>query len=290
MRNYYHYCSKGLEADILFNSVTEFIAGVNRIAVCYLMCLTAGHTVRIISFCLMDNHFHFLLYGEEDHCTEFINQYKKLTLMWIKTHQGRFLNGEIIIGHWPVSRDKLHEKIVYLHRNPYAAGMKTLPFFYRWSSAGLLFADRKEQVKDLIKAADLSAERKRKYMHSRVEVPSHWLFTEDGMVWPGCFVDSEFAEKQFASVGSYLFEMNNSNIDKECEREMLSESMMLPDGDVLARAVALSEDLFDKKSIESCNKGERVSIGVILRKEMDCNHKQLARVLKLNPSEVKLVI
>ncbi len=290
MRIYLNCCSKGLETDILFKSPIEFIAGINRIAVCILLCLAKGMTVSVISFCLMDNHFHLLLYGEEEHCIQFLNLYKKLTLMWIATHRGAPLNGEIVLGHWPVARDKVHEKVVYYHRNPYVAGLKTLPYYYKWSSAGLLFADRKEQMKGLTKASDLSAECKRRYMYSRVEVPDNWYFTEDGMVWPGSFIDIDFLERLFQGPGSYMFEMNNSNIDKECEREMLMDSMMLPDGDVLDAAAKYAKQMFDKGGIESCSKGERISIGMLLRKDLGCNHKQLARVLKLSPSDLKLMV
>ena len=290
MRIFLNCCSKGLETDILFKSPIEFIAGINRIAVCILLCLAKGMTVSVISFCLMDNHFHLLLYGEEEHCIHFLNLYKKLTLMWIATHRGAPLNGEIVLGHWPVARDKVHEKVVYYHRNPFAAGLKVLPYYYKWSSAGLLFADRKEQMKGLTKASDLSAECKKRYMYSRVEVPDNWYFTEDGMVWPGSFIDIDFLERLFQGPGSYMFEMNNSNIDKECEREMLMDSMMLPDGDVVDAAAKYAKQMFDKGGIESCGKGERISIGMLLRKDMACNHKQLARVLKLSPSDLKLIV
>lgn len=290
MRIYLNCCSKGLETDILFKSPIEFIAGVNRIAVCYLLCLAKGMTVGVISFCLMDNHFHILLFGEEEHCIQFLNLYKKLTLMWIATHRGTPLNGDIVLGHWPVARDKVHEKVVYYHRNPYAAGYRILPYYYKWSSAGLPFADRKEQIKGLIKASELSAECKRKYLYSRVEVPDDWFFTKDGMVWPGSFINVDFLERLFQSPGSYMFEMNNGNIDKECEREMLMDSMMLPDGDILKMAKEHASRLFDKNDIGQCSKGERVSIGVMLRKDLGCNHKQLARVLSLPVSDLNLII
>ena len=39
---------------------------MNRIAVCYLYCLEKGRPVRIVAFCLLNNHFHFVLYGNEE--------------------------------------------------------------------------------------------------------------------------------------------------------------------------------------------------------------------------------
>ena len=110
------------------------------------------------------------------------------------------------------------------------------------------------------------------------------------MVWPGSFIDIDFLERLFQGPGSYMFEMNNSNIDKECEREMLMDSMMLSDGDILKMAKEHASRLFDKNNIGQCSKGERVSIGVMLRKDLGCNHKQLARVLSLPVSDLNLII
>lgn len=290
MRNYYHYCSKGLETAILFKDTAEFIAGVNRIAVCFLLSALAGKSVKILSFCLMDNHFHFILYGEEQDCTDFADRYKKLTLMWISHHRGAPLGVEILVDHWPISREKVHEKIAYLHRNPLAAGFRQVPYFYRWSSASLLFASRPDIINGMTMATQLSKRNKEKIFSTRVDIPEDWLIDKYGMIWPGCFVDIQLAERQFPSVGSYMFDMNNGNIDKECDREMLSESIMLPDGDVLKKAETLANNLFGIHEISGCGLAERISLATLLKKEMGCNSKQLGRIFNLKPSEIKLII
>lgn len=290
MRNYFHFCSKGLETAVLFKNTAEFTAGINRIAVCYLLSALAGKPVKILSFCLMDNHFHFILYGEEQNCVDFINRYKKLTLMWISRHRGTPLGEEIILGHWPIPREKVHEKIVYLHRNPIAAGFRQLPYFYRWSSASLLFSNRPDRLEGMTQASQLSAAKKERLLFSRVIIPDNWLIDKDGMVWPGCFVDIGLAEKQFQSVGGYMFEMNNGNIDKECDREMLSGSMMLPDGDILKKAEILANNLFGIRDIAGCSLAERISLATMLKKEMGCNSKQLGRIFNLKPNEIRLIV
>ena len=238
----------------------------------------------------MDNHFHFVLYGEETDCTAFVDRYKKLTLMWISSHRGVSLGEEIEVGHWPISRDKVHEKIVYLHRNPVAAGIKQLPYFYRWSSASLLFSGRPDIPEAMTRASGISASKKAKLVSSRVAIPDNWLFDKDGIVWPGCFVDIKMAESQFQSIGSYMFEMNNGNIDKECEREMLQGSIMLPDGDVLKKAESLADNLFGIQEIAGCSLAERISLATLLKKEMGCNSKQLGRIFNLKPNEIRLIV
>ena len=290
MKHFYHYCSKGLERDTLFAGDLEFVAGMNRIAVCYLLNLLAGTPVRILAFCLMSNHFHFILYGDEISCDAFVARYKKLTSMWLVRHRGRNITQKMEIGHWPVAADKLAEKIIYVLRNPVAAGFKLVPSAYRWSSASLLFCNAGTPRWGSVSAGSLSVSKRRVKGYTRVRIPDEWVMMPDGMIWPGNYIDSELAEKQFQSLGSYMYMLNNANIDRDCEKEMMGGSMVLPDGDVKLRAREIIKKLFGKDKIETCTPAERVGTASILRKEMGCSHKQLARVLHLRMEDLKLVV
>ena len=72
MENHWHICTDGLEKNVIFKSDTDYIYGMNSIPVC-----AAGNQVTILAFCLMSNHVHFIVHGEEDNCRKFITQYKK---------------------------------------------------------------------------------------------------------------------------------------------------------------------------------------------------------------------
>ena len=73
LREYYHFSSEGLKRDILYASEEEFVAGVNRIAVSYQLNERAARRVVIIAYCLMDNHFPFLLQGSRSDCEFFVS-------------------------------------------------------------------------------------------------------------------------------------------------------------------------------------------------------------------------
>ena len=55
---YFHICTDGRKLPWMFQDDDDFIAGINRIGLCY---LKTG--VIIIAYVLMDNHVHFVLYG-----------------------------------------------------------------------------------------------------------------------------------------------------------------------------------------------------------------------------------
>ena len=109
------------------------------------------------------------------------------------------------------------------------------------------------------------------------------------MIWPGSYVDYATAEKAYRSVGSFLFELNNSNLDKETEEEMMAGAFSLPDSDVRIKAIQLSIDYFRKERISSCTPEERVKVARLLRRELNCNTRQLARVLHLKAEDLRLM-
>ena len=72
MKGYYHVSSHGLEKNDIFKTKEDFIRGMNDIALCVL-----GYDVSILAFCLMSNHFHFVLYGTLEECRSFSEEYKR---------------------------------------------------------------------------------------------------------------------------------------------------------------------------------------------------------------------
>lgn len=283
MKAYYHYSSKGFTKEILFENEAEFIAGMNRIAVCVAICKEKGIPIVLLAFCLMDNHFHFIFYGEKDNCDYFVDNYKKLTAMWVAKHRGRPLADTFTTGSFSIHPAKVGEKIAYLFRNPVAAGLRTTPQGYRWSSASIMFSDTKQILLGARMISDLSYRERRKLFSSHTSLPEDWIVQADGVIWPGCYTDYKAAETHFPSVRSYMFELNNFKVDNEIDAEEVKQFYSLPDSEVRFRAVQTCMEYYQKERISMCSLEERVSVAKILRRELRCNDKQLARVLRIKP-------
>lgn len=283
MKAYYHYSSKGFTKEILFENDAEFIAGMNRIAVCVAICKEKGIPIVLLAFCLMDNHFHFIFYGEKDNCDHFVDNYKKLTAMWVAKHRGRPLADKFTTGSFSIHPAKVGEKIAYLFRNPVAAGLRTTPQGYRWSSASIMFSDTKQILLGARMISDLSYRERRKLFSSHTSLPEDWIVQADGVIWPGCYTDYKAAETHFPSVRSYMFELNNFKVDNEIDAEEVKQFYSLPDSEVRFRAVQTCMEYYQKERISMCSLEERVSVAKILRRELRCNDKQLARVLRIKP-------
>ncbi|MDO5320877.1 MAG: hypothetical protein Q4F39_00635 [Bacteroidia bacterium] len=57
MKKYYHIYSDGATGNGLFESTADFIAAMNRIAICAATC-----GIEILAFVFEDTHVHFIIY------------------------------------------------------------------------------------------------------------------------------------------------------------------------------------------------------------------------------------
>ena len=70
VRNCWHFSSDGNAMDLLFGSQEDFRMAMNRIYMA-----RQSTECHILAFCLMNNHVHFILYGELNECKVFMHSY-----------------------------------------------------------------------------------------------------------------------------------------------------------------------------------------------------------------------
>ncbi len=290
-KSFYHWCCEGLKNDIIFRSTVEFIAGMNRIAVCWLQCQEAGRPVYILAFCLLNNHFHFVLYGSEEDTAFFMERYKMLTAQWISRRRGEKLHGSIILGHWKAySKEAIKEKIVYNLRQTVEAGLPYTPQGYPWCSAYLMFSDNSFVISGCRKASEYSAKKLMEMMSSPIRIPGDWLILSNGMVWPGCYTAWSQAEKAFQGTGDFMFMLNNGNVDRRVNSEIASERPAIPDLEMKHHAADMVREMYGKSSVSGCSAEERLAVARRLRKKLGCGHKQLARIVQMKEEDLRKLV
>ena len=186
---YYHVCTDGNAIAWMFQDEEDFIAGVNRVGLCVLVTC-----VEVVAFILMDNHVHFVLYDTAVKCKAFINMYKRLTGRWISNKYGlsdylRLLPTDMI----RISDEEaLMNTIAYIDRNSIVAGYRFMPCEYPWGTARYMFRDKSDGTMANVvctKIGEMTIDRQRAVMKSRIRVPGEWLICQNGMVLPSSFMD-----------------------------------------------------------------------------------------------------
>ena len=285
--HYYHCATKGFKHSILFASVREFIAGMNRIAFCQAR-FSLESPVIVIAFCLMDNHVHFILYGKREDVLKWMALYHRLTMTWQKKHR----DGSPITETWEydawqiMGNEDLKEKIAYVFRNPMAAGQAVVPTNYRWSSAGLVFAAGPTASGKAIR--EMSSYEFRNVFQTRIELPNDWILMPDGMIWPGCYTQYQQVEQLFGQPSNFLFSLNQ-RIEAKVNQEMDTHSLSLPDYDITRMALKAASDQYGSSEIETLDKSQRIVLCSALVRRPGVNLKQLARVFNIHPEELKRI-
>lgn len=283
--HYFHCATKGFKRSILFANVREFIAGMNRIAVCV---ARAGREfpVIVIAFCLMDNHVHFILYGTRENCLRWMALYHRLTMVW----QGHHRDGNPVSEPWEYDawqicdEEDLKEKVAYVLRNPMAAGQAWVPTNYPWSSGPLAFGG--EPLTKGRPVGSLSSFEFRKIFETRISLPGDWMLMPNGLIWPGCYTQYQQVERLFARPANYLFSLNQK-VEAKVNQELLSGQLSLPDADVRLMAAEMARRQYGGETLEVLDLEQRIVLcGQLLRKP-GVHMKQVARVIGISFEELK---
>ena len=281
---YFHICTEGRKLSWMFQDDDDFIAGINRIGLCY---LKTG--VIVMAYVLMDNHVHFVLYGTMLQCKQFINTYKRLTGIWILNKYGirdylRLLPTEIIRIE---SEESLLNTIAYLDRNPLMAGYKYMHGEYPWGSSRYAFKDISTLTlsKDGFKPiSTLTRRKQRELLNSKVLFPDEWLINDSGMRHPLSFLNTNKLEACYKSPMRYsyfLAKKLEGIVEQELEH---SRKLFIPDKDLRPIVAEIVRSNFGNKTLQQLDVNERLFIAKKLRHNYASTIKQISRMIHLEPS------
>lgn len=276
LEDIYHVCTDGMSRNILFKDDKDFIKGMNAVAVCR---LTFG--VGILCFCLMSNHVHFIIKGTYDECIGFIRLYKKRM-------NGLLEGANADVSVKPIdTEDYLKTAIAYVLRNPVAAKLPIVPGEYRWSSGNCYFADGSMYGRRFTKASDFGSTEMRKRFNTRHALPGDYLITEEGIIWPRCYVDYKTVERLYRTPAAFLYHLaKNMDMENELTTDILRKANY-SDQELYNSASAICHSQFGKETLGQLSIEEKLSIARIVRKKYGASAKQISRITGLDPQLLK---
>ena len=131
----YHVYNRGSRKGALFRRPDDYLTFIHLVAEARTV-----RPMRIIAYCLMSNHWHFLLWPEKD------GELSKFMHWLTTTHASRWRRENLTVGQGAVYQsrfnavpieDSIHLFITwrYVERNPIEAGLVTAAQDWPWSSA-----------------------------------------------------------------------------------------------------------------------------------------------------------
>lgn len=284
-REYYHVCSEGLEKRMIFRNRREFIMGINYVALCHLKC-----NVRILCFCLMGNHFHFILSGSYQECWKFGNEYKRMCGMMMKRTQesdAGMKDVELQVKEI-TNMSYLEYAIAYVLRNPVVAGFRIMPHQYEWSSGDMYF--RSSYIASGRRADSFSIKELSRLLNSNIKIPGHYIIDESGIISPLNYIDYKAVEDIFKHP-SRLLGLLSAKKETEFEIYMGVADNYTPDIEELKDSVReLIRVEFGVKAVSQLSMEQRVLLCGLMRRNFRASRKQIALITRLNMETINKVV
>lgn len=285
-KNFFHVCTDGTSIDCMFWDDRDFVAGINRVGVCVYLT-----NVQLVSYVLMDNHVHFLLYGTMLQCKDFINRFKTLTGKYIAYRHGfrhylNHLKSCIILLR---SKERIINTIAYIDRNPLVAGFQALPFEYQWGSARYYFRESVsgEKCRSLAEMSDRYCCR---LLNTHVILPKTWQVDSTGMLDPLCFIDLDKGMRFIKSPTRYLYFISKK-LEGEIDEQLMEGNMtFIMDKELKVIAKNIAFEMFGESKVIMLELKDRMMIAKKLRCQYGSTPKQISRILKLNFETIKKFI
>jgi len=284
----WHFSTDGNKVDAIFKSDDDFRHGMNMIFV-----LWKKYSILILAFCLMDNHLHFILYGDFNDCNKFVHEYiKRISMRISKLHGTRHTLRYVPVDYQAITdQNYLKAAIVYTIKNPTVAGKSFLATDYPWSSGSLYFRSRdywtvaerstngvefNSRLRQLLGTRDYSQLNDAKFIQETV--------------FPGYYVECHLVERVFKTVKSFHFMFCKTKDDDIEARGGLISRLSLSDQEARQHKAECCLELFGNPSTRSMTIGQRLKVARMLKRRYQCSAKQVARICHLVYDEVKDLI
>lgn len=291
VRNCWHFSTDGTVRDVLFRDEADYVLAMNRI---YLV--ARKFNIIILAFCLMDNHVHFVLYGDLEACRRFMHEYVRNISMTVARRHGlsRDLR-ELPIHHQEITDDAyLKTAICYVIKNPVAAGLSWQVHDYPWSSGPLYFRSSRTWAAPAWDAKkttleSLSAQKKEEVFHTREPLPDTLEVVGD-LILPSNYIPTELVEQIFKSHKSYHFFLSRSKEEDIESRGGAISRLSLPDGEMRQHKREIMRELYGKESSRELDTTQRLRLAKEIRRRYNCSLKQISRLVGLSRENLEAFV
>lgn len=286
MKPYYHVSSKALEKNDIFLTREDFVTAMNDIALCSLR-----YDVKILCFCLMCNHFHFVLRGSYKECYAFMNEFKRICAIRMRDRTGEVSGLKDVDLHFDLldTQEYLENAIAYVLRNPLAARVIMMPYFYEWSSISAYF--RGSTQLHGMPLNTLSIRKCREILRTRHDVvPADFILSPQGFIHPACYIAADEVEKIFRHP-SRLMMLLAKKVENEFEvASGAAQQIKMTEAELKTQVLELVRNEFGVNSLAQLSADDRLRLCLLMRRNFNSSVKQIARILRLSQSVVASVL
>lgn len=281
---FWHAYTSGKNTPILFVTRDDLIFVMNVIAQAAHLFTPQfdgyGRQLRgilIITFEVMNNHFHFILAGEKEQIIEFFAFIRKRLKRSIPQADKLDLQLKPI-----ETLSALRNGIVYTNRNGYVAFSEHTPFSYPWGSGRYYFND----IPISQRYGDIFLGKKREMFRGRApELPDDWLVI-DGYIAPQSYCSIRFGMSLFRDAHHFFYALTKQ-VESYSEVAVdIEDDDFLTDTELYAKMLSEVREKYKLDSFKQLTKAQTLDLARTLRYKYRSSNGQIRRVLGLSQYEV----
>ena len=278
-KNIWHLCTPGESSGILFGTEADYTYGMNMVGV---SAAKFFGKIGIYTFQLMSNHLHFVIEGEPDDIEEFFNDLKlRLRRYLLKQERAYDINQ---ISHNSIlvkDENYLKNLIAYVNRNGYLVNKNMTQFSYPWGANRYFFFPLAE-IEPKIYLSKMANRTKMDMFHTRdINFPEHFYLT-NGYISPYCYCKIKQAEGLYMNAHHYSSLVSRrveSFLDIAAE---IGDTITYSDEEMYISVFHHIKKQFDKSSIQTLSKTEKLQVAKVMHYEYNSSNKQISRILRLD--------
>ena len=279
----WHLCTPGEHQCVIFRTSEEYVYGMNLIAQA---AINFHDKLKILTFQIMSNHFHFVLACEECILKEFYDFiYKKLHRFLAGYNRSSDIKGMSCSYFCIDTLRYLQTVIAYVNRNGYLIDSNSTPFSYEWGACNYFFNPLIECV-STEPLSKIGKNRMREAFKSRsFQLTKEYNFlTQRGYVSPASFCAISLAEGLYQDPRHY-FHLISRQVESYTQiAKELGDSVIYTDSEIYSAIIGLSLKQYNVKNLTQLGKNEKLELAKLMHYNYNASNKQIKRVLKLDDS------
>lgn len=279
---FYHVCTDGEDNGIVYTSENDYRQAITISAICAFKA-----DVRIVCFCHMSTHSHFVIWSDSyDKADYFSNSFKRDYSRYFVL---KYKTGPVYCGisAKPIliaDRYYLMNCIAYVLNNPVAAKITARAEDYRWSSFNAYFSDSydgsvpverygvREVNRTLLTRADLRN--------------SGFRLNPDGSINLKSFIDYIFVERMYGGKKEFYRSMAITDSVTE-ETRYVPHIVRFSDTELYAEALEIARQKYSTDTLNLLTKERKIALIMPLHRRTKASIERIARILRINPKEAR---
>ncbi len=280
-KDYWLVTTEHLKEGLWFRDDEDYKVGMNYVAV---VSFLLG--VTVLSFVLMSNHVHYVLYCTEAEAREFIDSFKRVCSRYLARKyrvKEPLRRNKVDIRRISPDDESFHWAVAYVEMNPPAANICLHPSAYRWGTGRTFFQTTPPKA---VRLGTLSVNAARRLLHTKHTLPADWLVGEDGYILPESYVPVTLVESLFRTPKRMNYFLQNSSKAKRNREFQVTALPSFRDQVLYAAIPDLCRSLFGKNEVAELNEEQRRELVLQLRRRFSSDVHQLVRVTSIPMEDV----